>query len=141
MGSHPESPRAEPEPTTGQLVTQLSEQTSRLVRDELRLAQAELKDTARHAAAGAGLFGTAGILGLYGLGVLFAAAVAALALVLPVWASAAIVGAVLLACAGVTALVGNRQVRQVSPTPQRTVESLKRDVSEMREASHHDGAR
>lgn len=128
------------EPTTGALVTQLSEQTSRLVHDEIRLARTEFKEAAKHAAVGAGMFGAAGVVGLYGLGVLIVAAVAALALVLPLWASALIIGFVLLVCAGAAALVGKGQVRQASPSPQRTVDSVKRDVSEIKEATRHDDA-
>lgn len=126
------------EPTAGELMTHLSEQTSRLIHDEMRLAKAEVKSNVKHAAAGAGLFSTAGVLALYGLGAAIVAAVAALALVLPLWASALIVAATQLIAAGVAALVGKAQVRQVSPTPQRTVANVKRDVDEVKEASHHE---
>ncbi|MCK5757213.1 MAG: phage holin family protein, partial [Mycobacterium sp.] len=79
------------EPSVGQLVSQLSEQTSRLVRDEMRLAQKELQQSVKHAGIGAGMIGAAGLLAVLGLATLIAGAVAALALVLPVWASAVIV--------------------------------------------------
>ena len=82
------------EPSVGQLVSQLSEQTSRLVRDEMRLAQKELQQSVKHAGIGAGMIGAAGLLAVLGLATLIAGAVAALALVLPVWASAVIVAAV-----------------------------------------------
>lgn len=130
------APSAQTDVSTGHLVGQLSEQTSRLIRDEIQLAQAELKASAKHGALGAGMFGAAGVVALYGLAVLLAAAVAALALVLPVWASALIVAVVLLIVAAVIALLGKRQVSQASPTPQRTVDSVKRDVKEIKEASH-----
>lgn len=122
--------------STGELIGQLSEQTSRLIRDEMQLAQAELKASMKHGAVGAGMFGAAGMVALYGLAVLFAAAVAALALVLPVWASALIVGGVLMIAAAVIALVGKRQVSQASPTPQRTVDNVRQDVQQIKEASH-----
>ena len=94
------------DPSVGELVTQLSEQTSRLVRDELRLAQIELKNSAKHAGLGAGLFSVAGLLALFGLTTLIATAIIALALVLPLWLSALIVAVVLFIFAGIAVLVG-----------------------------------
>src|SRR5690606_41317088 len=82
------------------LVKQFSEQTSHLVRDEMRLARAEMQDTARHAGKGVGLFSAAGLIALYGVAALLAGAVAALSLVLQVWAAALIVGGVLRLVAG-----------------------------------------
>ena len=119
-------------------MTQLSEQTSRLVRDELQLAQVELKDTAKRAGLGAGLFSAAGVLALFGLGALIATAISALTLVLPLWASALIVAVVLFIAAGVAGLVGKKQVQQATPTPERTVENVKRDVAEVKESRHRD---
>lgn len=76
----------------GELVTRLAEQILQLVRNELRLAQAELKQKGKRIGFGAGLTGAAGLISLYGLGALVTAVIAALALVLPVWAAALIVG-------------------------------------------------
>lgn len=126
------------EPSVGQLMTQLSEQTSRLVRDELALAQLELKNTAKHAGVGAGLFSVAGVLALFGLGALVTTAVVALDLVLPLWLAALIVSVVLFAVAGIGALLGKKQVEQVAPTPERSVTNVKRDLAEVQEARHHD---
>lgn len=70
----PGDPSPSADPSTGQLFSQLSEQASRLARDELRLAQVELKDSARHAGLGAGLFTATGVLGMYGLAALTATA-------------------------------------------------------------------
>jgi hypothetical protein len=61
MDNPGKSTNAKEQPVS-ELLTQLSQQTSRLVRDELRLAQAELKEKGRHAGRGAGLFGAAGFL-------------------------------------------------------------------------------
>lgn len=126
------------EPSVGQLIGQLSEQTSRLVRDELQLAQTELKATAKHAGVGAGLFGGAGVVALYGGGALVTTVVAVLALVLPLWLSALIVAVVLFVVAGVVALMGKKQLQQASPTPERAVRNVKRDVEEVQEARHHE---
>jgi uncharacterized membrane protein YqjE len=122
--------------STGELIAQLTAQTSRLVRDELRLAQKEIQESIKHAAMGAGLFSVAGLLAAFGVGTLVAAAVAALAIVLPVWAAAVIVAAVLLAAAGVAALIGKRQVKDASPVPEQTVTNVKEDIEEVKDARH-----
>jgi uncharacterized membrane protein YqjE len=122
--------------STGELITQLTAQTSRLVRDEIRLAQKEFQESAKHAGIGAGLFSVAGVLAAFGVATLIAAAVAAIALVLPVWAAALIVGAVLLASGGIAALTGKRQVHEASPVPQQTVANVKEDIQEVKDARH-----
>lgn len=130
--SHPSgtSPGDQPgEPTTGALVSRLSEDVSRLIRDELRLAQAEMTTKAKHAGIGVGLFGTAGVIAFYAGGVLIATAILALALVLDAWLAALIVGIVLLVAAGIAGLVGKKQVDQATPpVPTETIESVQRDV-------------
>jgi uncharacterized membrane protein YqjE len=124
--------------STGQLIGQLSEQTSRLVRSELQLAQVELKNSAKHAGLGVGLFSVAGVLAWFGLGALTTTAIIALDLVLPLWAAALIVTLLLFVAAGIAALVGKKQVQQVTPTPERTVENVKLDVQEVKESRSHD---
>lgn len=86
---------------------------------------------------GAGLISVAGLLAVFGLLTLIAAAVAALSLVLPVWAAALIVGgAVLLVIAGIAALVSRRQLEQVTPAAPETVTSVKKDIDEVKGAAH-----
>ncbi len=115
--------------TTGELVSRLSHEVSELVRSEMRLAQAEVSEKAKRAGIGAGLFGGAGLLALYGVGVLIACAILALALVLDAWIAALIVGVVLLAAAGIASLLGKKQVEQAAPpVPTETVASIKQDV-------------
>ena len=126
-------------PSTGDLVSQLSTEISTLVRDELRLAQVEVTGKAKHAGIGVGMFGAAGVLALYGGGVLIAAAVLALALVLDAWLAAVIVGVVLLAVAGVVAMRGKSQVSQAAPpVPTRAVENVKADIDAVRHRSDHE---
>jgi membrane protein len=118
-----------PDSSAGDLVKQLSEQVSRLVRDELKLAGNEMASKGSRAAKGAGLFGGSGVIALFGIGCLLAAAIAGLALVLAVWLAALIVGAALLAVAGVAILIGRGQLKQaVPPVPERAVDSVKADV-------------
>ena len=115
--------------SAAELVKQLSEQTSRLVRQEVELAKVELSEKGKRAGIGAGMFGGAGLFGLYALGALTAAAIAALATAVATWLAALIVAAVWAAVAGVMALTGKKKVQQaVPPVPEDTVESVKEDV-------------
>ncbi|CRZ16905.1 phage holin family protein [Mycolicibacterium neworleansense] len=129
-------PKSIHDTSTAQLLGQLQEQTTRLVRDELRLAQREFQESARHAGIGAGLISAAGLLAVLGLMTVVAAAVAAISLALPVWAAAVIVAAVLFVCAGIAALVSRNQVRQVPPPATESVDSVKHDLEEIKEARH-----
>jgi Flp pilus assembly protein TadB len=124
------------EASTAELLGQLQQQTTRLVRDELRLAQREFQESARHAGLGAGLISAAGLLAVLGLMTVVAAAVAAIALALPVWAAALIVAAVLFLGAGVAALVSRSQAKQVPSPASQSVDSVKQDLDELKEARH-----
>ncbi len=130
------NPGPDADASVGELISQLSSQTSRLVRDEMRLAQKELLRSAKHAGAGAGLFGAAGLLAFFGLASLITAGIAALALALPTWAAALIVGAALFAVAGVAALVSRRQTKKATPAAPQTVASVKKDIQELKDARH-----
>lgn len=131
-----------PEPSTGELVTRLSEQSSRLVRSELQLALTEMQQKAKHAGVGAGYFGTTGIVALFGVGGLITTTILALALVLPAWTAALIVTVLLFVIAGVAALVGKKRVSQATPPkPQETLDSVKRDIATVKESLQRDDAR
>jgi uncharacterized membrane protein YqjE len=133
--SDPTTRSADAEPTTGELLSRLSEQTSELIRSEMRLAQAEMTQKAKRAGIGAGLFGVAGVIALYAVGAAIATIIIALALVLDLWLAALIVTVVLFVIAGVAALVGKGQVQQATPAaPERAVENVKRDVETVKEA-------
>ena len=115
--------------SASELVKQLSEQTSRLVRQELELAKAELSIKGKKAGVGAGMFGGAGVLGLYAGAALVAAAIAALSLAVATWVAALIVAVVIGAAAGIVALAGKKRVEQaLPPVPEDSVESVKEDV-------------
>ncbi len=127
--------------STTQLLARLSEQTAELVRDEIRLAQAELRSKTSSAGLGIGMFGASGVLALFGLAGLLTAAIAALSLVLPVWLAALIVSVVVFAIAGASALFGKSKVKAAgSLAPRRTLDSLKQDVTEVKESSTHERA-
>lgn len=125
----PEFAPTESDQSTADLVRQLSEQTSRLVRQELELAKVELSAKGKRAGLGAGMFGGAGVLGLYALGAVAAAAIAALSLAVATWLAALIVAAVFGAGAAVLALTGKGKVQQaMPPVPEQSVDSVKEDV-------------
>ncbi|HET9518415.1 MAG TPA: phage holin family protein [Actinoplanes sp.] len=130
------------EQSTSELVQRASEQITRLVKDELALAKAELTEKGKHAGIGVGLFGGGGVLALYGVGVLLVAFVLLLDLVLPAWAAALIVAATLFAVAGLLAVLGSRQVKQAAPPlPTEAAESVQADVDAVVRAAREQGAR
>jgi len=113
----------------GELVQDLSRQTSTLIRQEMRLAQAELAEKGKHAGKGAGMFGGAGLVALYGVGALTAAAVLGLATVIEPWIAAAAIGAGLLLIAGMLALTGKKELDEAGPPkPEQTLDSVQRDI-------------
>jgi uncharacterized membrane protein YqjE len=125
------------EASTGELIQQLSTQVSTLVRDELALARVELTEKGKKAGVGIGLFGAAGVIALYGVGALITTAIAALALVLPIWAAALIIGVALFLAAGIVALVGRKNLSQATPpVPAEAVEGVKSDVRTLKEHAH-----
>jgi tetrahydromethanopterin S-methyltransferase subunit C len=132
--------RAQPPPpdpgdaSTGELISSLSEQIGTLVRDEVRLAQAEVTQKAKRLGIGAGLFGGAGLVALLGLNALITAAILGLANVLPGWLSAIILAVVLFAITGVLALLGKKDVQQATPPlPTETIASVQADVATVKE--------
>jgi hypothetical protein len=122
------------ETSTRDLVQDLSRQTSTLIRQEMRLAQAELTEKGRHAGKGAGMFGGAGLVALYGVGALVAAATLGLATVIEPWIAAAAIGVGLLLVAGMLALTGKKELEEAGPPqPTQKLESVQRDVATVKE--------
>ena len=121
--------------STSELVQRASEQITRLVRDEIALAKAELAEKGKHAGIGVGLFGGGGVLALYGVGALIATLIIVFDLFLPLWLAALIVTVVLFAVAGILALLGKKQVtRATPPEPAEAVASVKADVDQVKHA-------
>jgi Putative Actinobacterial Holin-X, holin superfamily III len=126
------------EQSTAELIKQMTEQVSTLVRDELKLAQVEMTRKGKQAGIGAGMLGGGGLVALYGVACLIACAIIGLSHVMQAWLAALIVGVILLAVAGVAALIGkNRVQRAVPPVPREAVESVKTDVEEIKERARH----
>ncbi|WP_027927587.1 phage holin family protein [Amycolatopsis benzoatilytica] len=117
------------EKSTAELAADLSVEVRHLINDEFRLAQAELRGKAKRLGIGAGMAGAAATAAFFGGGVLVAAAVLGLALVLPAWLAALLIGAALLLAAGVAALLGKKQAqRAVPPLPEEAVEGVREDI-------------
>jgi uncharacterized membrane protein YqjE len=114
----------------GDLVKQLSNQTTELVRKEVELAKAELAEKGKRAGVGAGMFGGAGLFGFFAFAGLTATFILALATVVEPWIAALIVTVVYGAIAGVLALQGKNKVQEAAPpVPEQAVDSTKEDVA------------
>ncbi|TMK55949.1 MAG: phage holin family protein [Actinobacteria bacterium] len=115
--------------STGELVKQLSEQTTTLVRKEIELARAELTAKGKVAGQGAGMFGGAAVVGLLALGTLTVVILALLDKAMDLWVAALIVTLVYGAVAAVLAMRGRDRVKEgMPPAPEQTVETVKEDV-------------
>jgi hypothetical protein len=113
----------------GELLKQLADETTTLVRQELDLAKAEMREKAGKAGPGFGMWGAAGAMGLLAAGALTAFLILALDGVMPNWLAALIVGLVYAAIAAVLYVDGKHRVEEAgSPVPQKTIESVKEDV-------------
>jgi uncharacterized membrane protein YqjE len=112
------------------LTKQLSEQTKTLVRQEVELAKAELGEKGKRVGLGAGMFGGAGLFGLFAFAALTACLILALSEAMAPWLAALIVTVAYGAIAGVLALSGKKQVQEATPpVPEQTVETVKEDVA------------
>ncbi len=130
MESHSTEQRQQmTEQSVAELIQRLSDQSTTLVRQEIELAKAELSAKGKRAGIGAGMFGGAGVFGLYAGGTLTACVVLALSTAMAAWLAALIVTVALGVVAGGLALAGKRKVQQATPpVPEQTIESVKEDV-------------
>ncbi|MGA5194493.1 phage holin family protein [Streptomyces exfoliatus] len=136
VGRHPNH-GSSTEESVGALVSRASQQISELVREEMQLARAEMTQKGKRFGVGGGLFGGAGLVGFLAAQALVGAMIAALALFLPVWASALIIAALLATVAAVTAAAGKKQIAEGGiPAPEQAIDSVKADVAEIKEAVH-----
>jgi predicted lipid-binding transport protein (Tim44 family) len=118
----------------GDLVQRASQQLSQLVRDEMRLARAEMTEKGKRFGMGGGLFGGAGLMGVLTLQALVVTVIAALSLAMDVWLAALIVTGVLAAVTALMAALGKQQVGKASPpTPEQAMDGVKADAAEIKE--------
>jgi len=129
------APRENGSVSTSDLVGRLSTQLTTLVRDEIALTRTEVQTRAKTAGVAGGMFGAAGVLSLYGMGLLIALGVVALDLVWPLWLAVLVVLAVVFAIAGVLALVGRGRMRRAMPlVPTDAVERIRGDLDTVKAA-------
>jgi uncharacterized membrane protein YqjE len=112
----------------GELIKDLAGQTSTLVRQEIKLAQAEVTERGKLAGRGAGMLGGAAVAALLGLGALTALIVIVLDSAIALWVAALIVTVLWLALAAVLALSGKKALQATTPPAPQTVETVKEDI-------------
>lgn len=120
--------------STGEIVQAVVRDFGDVVRAEVRLARAELSEKAGRAGKAAGSLGAAAVTGLLGGMCLVATCIAGLATAMPLWLASFIMTVALLIAAGSLYAVGRSKLREVNPTPERTVQSVKDDIEW---AKHH----
>ena len=114
---------------TGELLKQLSDHTTTLVRQEIELAKAELGEKGKQAGLGAGMFGGAGLFGVFAIAALTTCIIVALDSAMPLWLAALIVAVVYGAIGAVLALQGRNKIQRAGPpVPEQATESVKEDV-------------
>jgi uncharacterized membrane protein YqjE len=114
---------------TGELLRELSDHTTTLVRKEIELAKAELGEKGKKAGQGAGMFGGAGVFGVFAFGALTTCIIVALDSAMELWLAALIVAVVYGAIAAVLALQGRNKVQEAGPpVPEQATDSVKEDV-------------
>jgi hypothetical protein len=119
------------ERSLGELVKDATQGLSALISQEIALAKLEIKKDVTAAAKGGGLFGAAGVAGIFAVLFLSAAAAWGLAEWLSPWAGFLIVGGVYLLVAALAALIGIKAVKQVGP-PTQTISTVKADLAWVR---------
>ncbi|MBQ0906544.1 phage holin family protein [Micromonospora sp. U21] len=119
-----------------ELVQRATEQITRLVRDELTMARAEMTAKGKRAGSGAGMLGGGAMLGFYAGGMLVATVVLTLAAIIPDALAALIVTVILAVAAAIVAKRGKQQVTQAMPaTPTATRDSVRADAETIRNAA------
>jgi len=112
----------------GELVKDLANQTSTLVRQEIQLAQAEVTQKGKLAGKGAGLLAGAAVFALLMLGAFTTVLIAALSEVMDTWLAALIVTVLWAIVAAVLAKAGQKSLKQATPPAPQTVDTVKEDI-------------
>ena len=131
MTEQPRTPASQA--STGELISQATQDISTLIRNEMQLAKEDLATTGKRVGVGAGLLGFSGSLALYGIGVLLAAAVLGLSLVLDAWLAALIVAAGVFVVAAIIALIGAASLKKAPAPTQERVASVQQDVTAVKD--------
>lgn len=128
----PQRDAPSPETELGALLGELGEEAKLLVRQEVELAKAEIRETTQHATGVGAGFGAAALVGYLALAILAVAAGLGLAEVMPAGFAFLIVGAVLALVAGIAFLIGRKNLKALSPVPRKTIDTIKEDISWLR---------
>jgi len=123
------------ERTIGQLVAQVTDDLRFIVRKEIELAKTEISSQLGIAGKGAGMLATAGVLALYGLGLLFIALSLVIAIWLPAWAGFLIMAVVLFIVTAILALIGRKALNQVHPRPERAIAQAQETVDAVKDSA------
>jgi hypothetical protein len=111
----------------GELFSELSRQTSTLIRQEVALAKAEMKQKGNEVGKDVGMMAAGGALAYAGLLALIATIIIVLAEFMPWWLSALIVSLVVLGIGGLLVQRGMNALKQTNMAPEQTIETLKED--------------
>ena len=117
----------EPDASTGELVSRLTDQLGEMVSTHLDLAKVEIKEEVRTAGKGAGFLGGGAAAGYLAVLLLSIAAAWGLAMVMPEGFAFLIIGVLWAIVAGVLAMKGRNEMQNVDVVPQGTAQELKED--------------
>ena len=112
----------------GELFSELSRQTSTLIRQEVALAKVEMKQKGAEAGKDIGMMAAGGALAYAGLLALIATAIIVLANVMEWWLAALIVGLVVVGVGGMLIQRGMSALKQSGMAPEQTIATLKEDT-------------
>lgn len=115
------------ERSLGDLFSELTDESSRLVRHEIALARTEITDSARQAGKDVGMIAAGGVIAYAGFIVTLGALAILLGGVMPLWLSTFIVGVIVIAAGVGLTMKGRADLQRVDLTPRQTVESLRED--------------
>lgn len=131
-GRRPVRDAPSPETEIGALFGELGTEARVLVRQEVELAKAEIRESSQHATGVGAGFGAAALVGYLALAILAVAAALGLAELMPAGLAFLIVGLVLALGAGIAFMVGKKNLKALNPVPHKTIQTLKEDFSWLR---------
>lgn len=121
------------EPSLGELLGKLTQETGTLVRQEVQLASTEMSLKVGTAFKDAVLIAIGGGLAIAGLVVLLMGVALGVSMWIPIWVSALAVGGVVFVGGSVAAMSGLASLKRLDATPHKTVETLQQDKAWLKE--------
>jgi len=117
----------------GELFSQLAGDLSLLLRQEVALAKKEFQEALAQAVGGAISLAVGGVLATVGLIAILTSVILALALIMPHWAAALLVGAIFVVLGIIFVMLGINRLKKLKLIPERTTQTLKDDAAMIRE--------